>query len=159
MKVFMPRCFLRFFFSLIIWYVIVFEKFKYLIYSYFIVICLHWKILCLLGHGSFHLVPFSLLFLGALFYWWLIGFHHSKAKLKFLKTTFQWCIIQFECCIVTHYQWQSTFFFLMVFSNSLLFISMLKLILINIHFMDMKRCMLICFLIAMLVDKEKEWLI
>jgi hypothetical protein len=47
---------------------IVFEKFNYLICSYFIVIHLHWKIICLVGHGSFHLVPFSLLLLGALFY-------------------------------------------------------------------------------------------
>jgi hypothetical protein len=35
--------------------------------------------------------------------------------------------------------------------------SMSNLIKINIHFMDMKRDMLICFFISMLVDKEKEW--
>ncbi len=57
----MARCFLRFFFLSLFDMLIVFEKFKYLIYSYFIVIYLHWRILCLLGHGSFHLVPFSLL--------------------------------------------------------------------------------------------------
>jgi hypothetical protein len=36
--------------------------------------------------------------------------------------------------------------------------SMLNLIyIINIHFMDMKRCMLIIFFIFMLMDREKEW--
>jgi len=34
-----------------------------------------WRILCLLGLGSFHLVPFSPPWLGALFYWWLASFH------------------------------------------------------------------------------------
>ncbi len=81
---------------------IVFEKFRYLICSHSIMICLHWKILHLLGHESFHLVSFSLPLLGALFYWWLIHFHPSKAKLKFLEKTFQWWIIQFEHCTITH---------------------------------------------------------
>jgi len=35
--------------------------------------------------------------------------------------------------------------------------SMSNLIQINIHFMDMKRHMIICFFISMLVDMEKEW--
>jgi hypothetical protein len=29
----------------------------------------------------------------------------------------------------------------------------------KIHFMDMKRHMVICFFISMLVDREKEWLV
>jgi hypothetical protein len=33
---------------------------------------------------------------------------------------------------------------------------MSNLIYINIHFMDMKRHMLICFFISMLVDREKN---
>ncbi len=43
---------------------ITFEKFRYLICSYLIVICLHWRIFHLLGHESLHLVPFSLPLLG-----------------------------------------------------------------------------------------------
>ncbi len=43
-----------------------------------------------------------------------------------------------------------------IFNNSLLFMSMSNLILINIHFVDMERHMLICFFISMLVDREKE---
>jgi hypothetical protein len=35
--------------------------------------------------------------------------------------------------------------------------SMSNLILINIHFMDMKRHMLICFVISMLMDRKKKW--
>jgi len=46
--------------------------------------------------------------------------------------------------------------FHMVFKNSLLFMSMSNLILINLHFMDMKRHILIFFFICMLVDREKE---
>jgi len=34
--------------------------------------------------------------------------------------------------------------------------SMSNLIQINIHFMEMKRHMLICFLICILMDREKE---
>jgi hypothetical protein len=44
----------------------------------------------------------------------------------------------------------------MVFKNSLLFMSMSNLILINLHFMGMKRHILIYFFICMLVDREKE---
>jgi hypothetical protein len=108
--------FSRFFSPSLFDILITFEKFRYLICSYFIAICLHWRIFHLLGHESLHLVPFSLPLLGALFYWWLVNFHQSKAKLKFLKNTFQWCIIQFERCNVTHYQWQSTIFFFFWFS-------------------------------------------
>jgi len=45
----------------------------------------------------------------------------------------------------------------MVFNNSSLFTSMSNLIEINIHFMDMKKHLLIYFFISMLVDMEKEW--
>jgi hypothetical protein len=45
----------------------------------------------------------------------------------------------------------------MLFSNSLLFMSMSNLILINILFMDMRRHMLISLFISMLMDREKEW--
>jgi hypothetical protein len=46
--------------------------------------------------------------------------------------------------------------FHMVFNNSLLFMSMSNLILINLHFMDMEKHVLMFFFIYMLVDKEKE---
>jgi hypothetical protein len=45
----------------------------------------------------------------------------------------------------------------MIFNNSSSFMSMSNLIQINIHFMEMKRHMLICFLICILMDREKEW--
>jgi hypothetical protein len=93
----------------------------------------HWRIFHLLGHESFHLVPFSLLLLGALFYWRLVSFHRSKSKLKFLKKTFQWRIIQFERCTVTHYRWQSTsLFFSYDFQYFIIIYFNVK---INIHFM------------------------
>ncbi len=38
-----------------------------------------------------------------------------------------------------------------------IFMSMSNLIEINIHFMDMKRHMLICFFISMLVDRKNHW--
>jgi hypothetical protein len=118
-----------FFFYSLFDILIVFEKFKYLICSYFIAIYLHWRVFHLLWHESFHLVSFSLPWLGALFYWWLVGFHHSKAKLIFLKKTFQWCIIQFELALLhTTNDHQLYIFFLMVFNNSLLFVSMSTLI-------------------------------
>jgi hypothetical protein len=43
------------------------------------------------------------------------------------------------------------------FNNSSLFMSMSNLISININIMDMKRHMLICHFISMLVNKEKKW--
>jgi hypothetical protein len=46
--------------------------------------------------------------------------------------------------------------FHMVFNDSYLFMSMSNLIYINIYFIDMKIHMLICFLISMLVDREKN---
>jgi hypothetical protein len=55
---------------------------------------------------------------------------------------------------------QLFFFFLcfhMVFNNSLLFMSMSNLVLINMHFKDMKIHMLICFFISILANMEKEW--
>jgi hypothetical protein len=44
----------------------------------------------------------------------------------------------------------------MVSNNSSLFMSMPNLIKNNMHFMDMKIYMLICFFISMLVGKENE---
>ncbi len=50
-----------------------------------------WRILCLLGLGSFHLVPFSPPWLGALFYWWLASFleldHCKKKHMTYLPTS------------------------------------------------------------------------
>jgi hypothetical protein len=43
----------------------------------------------------------------------------------------------------------------MIINNSSLFMSMSNLISININIMNMKRHMLICFFIFMLVGKEK----
>jgi hypothetical protein len=60
----MARCFFRFFSSSLFDILIAFEKFRYLICSYSIVICLHWRILHLLGHESFQLVPFFSPFVG-----------------------------------------------------------------------------------------------
>jgi hypothetical protein len=45
--------------------------------------------------------------------------------------------------------------FNMAFNNLSFFISMLNLIWFNLHFMDMKKHMLIYFFISMLVDREK----
>jgi hypothetical protein len=51
-------------------------------------------------------------------------------------------------------------FFLLCFhsiiNNSSLFMSMLNLISINIHIMGMKRYMLICFVVSMLVGKKRD---
>jgi hypothetical protein len=44
----------------------------------------------------------------------------------------------------------------MVFNGSLLFMFMPNLTLTNINIIDMKKHMLICLFIFMLVDKEKE---
>ncbi len=44
----------------------------------------------------------------------------------------------------------------MIINNSSLFMSMSNLISININIMNMKRHMLICFLIFMLVGKERS---
>ncbi len=49
--------------------------------------------------------------------------------------------------------------FIMVFDNSSLYMSMSNLIQIYINFMDMKRHMLIYFLISMLVDRGKSEII
>jgi hypothetical protein len=43
-----------------------------------------------------------------------------------------------------------------IINNSSLFMSMLNLISININIMNMKRHMLICFFIFMLVGKERS---
>jgi hypothetical protein len=61
--------------------------------------------------------------------------------------------------IAMHYQ-QRQFSFLLcshtIINNLLLFMSMSNLILININIMDMKRHMLICLFISMLVAKERN---
>jgi hypothetical protein len=44
----------------------------------------------------------------------------------------------------------------MVFNGSLLFMFVSNLILTNINIMDVKKHMLICYFIFMLVGKEKE---
>jgi hypothetical protein len=115
----------RFFSSLIIWY-LSFWKIK--IFDLF----LFHHDLPSLEDSSFArtwVLPSCVIFspfVGCFVLLMIIGLHHSKAKLKFLEKTFHWCIIQFERCIAPHYQWQSTFLLVMVFNNSLLFISMSK---------------------------------
>ncbi len=55
-----------------------------------------------------------------------------------------------------HYQWRFSFVLCshMIINYSSLFMSMSNFILININIMDMKRHMLICFFISILVGKE-----
>jgi hypothetical protein len=61
----------------------------------------------------------------------------------------------------THYQRRLTLFFSLCFhivvNNSSLIKSMTNLIRFNINSMDMKRHMLMCFFIFMLISREKEW--
>jgi hypothetical protein len=70
-----------------------------------------------------------------------------------------YCIWALCCCtllVTINY----LFIFLclhMIFNNLSFFMSMSNLIQINIHFIDMKRHMLIFFLISMSMDREKEW--
>jgi hypothetical protein len=60
--------------------------------------------------------------------------------------------------VVVHYQWQFSFLlcFHIIINNSSLFMSMSNFLLININIMDMKRHMLVCFFISMLVGKENR---
>ncbi len=65
--------------------------------------------------------------------------------------------------VVAHCYWSYIyiyiyfFFFSYVFNSSSLFMSISKLIWININIMDMKRHMLHCLLVSMLVGKKNEW--
>ncbi len=68
----------------------------------------------------------------------------NNLRFALLHTTSQDQLFHFSLC------------FHMVLNNSLLFMSMSNLILINLHFMDMKRHMLNFFFICMLIDREKE---
>jgi hypothetical protein len=76
---------------------------------------------------------------------------------QILKHKNQISLIMLGLCVAMHYEGQFSFLLgsHIIINNSSLFMSMSNLISININIMDMKRHMLICLLISMLVGKEK----
>jgi intracellular septation protein A len=81
---------------------------------------------------------------------------HSIAHKNFIiSLCHRTLYIKFGLPVAMCYQWESTYFFLMFFNNSSLFKSMSNLIWTNINIMDLKKYMLICLFISMLMYGKK----
>ncbi len=84
----------------------------------------------------------------------------SKSKVKILGKDFLWCIIQFERCLITHYQWQSIIIIIILWLSIIhyyLFQCQTKLNLIYISWTWKDACWFVFSYLCWWIRRNSDW--